>query len=361
MFVANSWVRNSYKRIRLNKLNKGDKILSLDRNEQIVESVVKRVTRTESRHSGMFFKMSGNREASLSPEQVLYYRLSSHQGPFVHLVNCAGKGWAFMVTPSIPENFHQQPLVFGSCFQGYDWLDFHILKRCETIQEAHALAMAWSLEYQYAHLDPALIDKWRLDKSVVRKLVSQAPANRDGLAPKHPLFRSQADFVLMQVGAQSAEHAHALLVARSGKSGSHVIALIPDSTSVEDNTEFQACPGKLMMVKRRFSSFVQASAFLQNQLGELKGAKTRIELGSELFMLDSARMVPSFSSLLGVNNGRLQELRISLKENLINVNTSFAELELESRKEHDAIIQDLVIPSQDIWDNWTNKHAGVLL
>lgn len=361
MFVMNSWVRNSYKRIRLNKLNKGDQILSLDRNQAVVESIVKRVTRTEARHSGMLFRMSGNREASLTPDQVLYYRLTNHQGPFVHLVNCAGTGWAFMVTPSIPEQFHKQPLVFGSCFQGYDWLDFHILRRCETIQEAHALAMAWSLEYQYAHLDPILLDKWRLQKGVVHQLVSQAPANRDGLLPKHPLFRSQADFVLMQAGAGATQHAHALLVSRGGQSGTHVIALVPDSTTVQDVSEFQACPGKLLMVRRRFSSFVQARAFLQQQLNGLQGYKTRVELDSELFLLACARQVPVFSSTLGVNNGKLQEIKINSKENLININTSFAELELESRTEHDAIIQDLVIPGADLWDNWNDKHAGVYL
>ena len=59
MFVMNSWVRNSYKRIRLNKLNKGDKILSLGRSEQVVEAVVKRVTRVESGQTGLL-RLGGN-------------------------------------------------------------------------------------------------------------------------------------------------------------------------------------------------------------------------------------------------------------------------------------------------------------
>ena len=351
----NSWVRNSYKRIRLNKLNKGDKILSLARGEEVVEAIVKRVTRVESGQAGLVFRLGGNREASLSPDQVLYYRVTNHKGPFVHLVNCAGKGWAFMVTPSIPEQFDQQPLVFGSCFQGYDWLDFHVLRRCQTLQEAHALAMGWSLEYQYALLDPALLDKWKLEGIAVHQIVAESPGNRDGLLPKHPLFRSQADFVLMQAGAPASEHAHALLVWRGELGDSHVVALIPDSTKVMDTSEFQACPGKLLMAKRKFSSFMEAHKFLDRQLDGLKGCKTRVEWDSELFLMDCAKQIPAFSSLLGVSHGKINEVKVYSKERLNSVKTSFAELELEPRIDYDAIIQDLVIPAKQMWSNW-NQH-----
>ena len=81
-------------------------------------------------------------------------------------------------------------------------------------------------------------------------------------------------------------------------------------------------------------------------------------MGFRVVFIDCARQIPVFSSLLGVSHGKINEVKVYSKERLNSIKTSFAELELELKTDHDAIIQDLVIPAKQIWTNWNQHNEG---